>query len=251
MRPHRLEVADVFHAHHKEFLQRWGQVVSPQQHKALRDIGLCRTAALGAHLQQCDACSYQTVSYLSCRNRHCPKCQSTARDRWLSRQAASLLPVAYSHVVFTLPEQLAPLALRNQRLLYDLLFRPPPRPCCKSPLIHTISVHASECSPYSIPGARTCATILTCIASSPPVDSPATTPVGSPADRVSSCRCAYSAVSSEARCWPSSSRLISKENSVASALQPDWPSHVSSTPCCACYVPRSGLSMPSHPSADP
>ena len=123
MRPHRLEVADVFHAHQQEFLQRWGPVVSRQQHKALRDIGLCRTAALGAHLQQCDACSYQDVSYLSCRNRHCPKCQSTARDRWLSRQAASLLPVAYSHVVFTLPEQLAPLALRNQRLLYDLLFR--------------------------------------------------------------------------------------------------------------------------------
>jgi hypothetical protein len=123
MRSHRLEVADVLHAHQQEFLQRWGPVVSRQQHKALRDIGLCRTAALGAHLQQCDACSYQDVSYLSCRNRHCPKCQSTARDRWLSRQAANLLPVAYSHVVFTLPEQLAPLALRNQRLLYDLLFR--------------------------------------------------------------------------------------------------------------------------------
>ena len=123
MRQHRLEVADVLHAHQEQFLQRWGPVVSRQQHKALRDIGLCRTAALGAHLQQCDACSYQTVAYLSCRNRHCPKCQSTARDRWLSRQAASLLPVAYSHVVFTLPEQLAPLALRNQRLLYDLLFR--------------------------------------------------------------------------------------------------------------------------------
>ena len=98
-------------------------MVSHQQHKALRDIGLCRTAALGAHLQRCDACPYQDISYLSCRNRHCPKCQSTARDRWLSQQAASLLPVAYSHVVFTLPQQLAPLALRNQRLLYDLLFR--------------------------------------------------------------------------------------------------------------------------------
>ena len=123
MRLHRLEVADVFHAHQEQFLERWGPVLSRQQHKALRDIGLCRTAALGAHLPQCDACSYQTVSYLSCRNRHCPKCQSTARDRWLSRQAASLLPVAYSHVVFTLPQQLASLALRNQRLLYDLLFR--------------------------------------------------------------------------------------------------------------------------------
>ena len=81
MRSHRLEVADVFHAHQKQFLQPWGPVISRQQHKALRDIGLCRTAALGAHLQQCDTCSYQNVSYLSRRNRHCPKCQSTARLR--------------------------------------------------------------------------------------------------------------------------------------------------------------------------
>lgn len=123
MRRHRLEVADVLHAHQQEFLARWGHVLSRQQRKAMRDIGLCRTAALGGHLQQCAHCSHQTISYLSCRNRHCPKCQSTARDRWLQKQAASLLPVPYSHVVFTLPEQLRPLALRNQRLLYRLLFR--------------------------------------------------------------------------------------------------------------------------------
>jgi hypothetical protein len=89
----------------------------------LRDIGLCRTAALGTHLERCDRCSYETVAYDSCRNRHCPKCQSSARDRWLLKQAASLLPVPYAHVVFTAPEQLAPLALRNQRLFYRLLFR--------------------------------------------------------------------------------------------------------------------------------
>jgi hypothetical protein len=120
---HRLEVADVFHAHENEFLQRWGHAVSDQQRKVLRDIGRCRTAALGTHLERCDRCSYETVAYDSCRNRHCPKCQSSARDRWLMKQAASLLPVPYAHVVFTLPEQLAPLALRNQRLFYGLLFR--------------------------------------------------------------------------------------------------------------------------------
>jgi hypothetical protein len=120
---HRLEVADVFHAHENEFLHRWGHTVSDQQRKVLRDIGLCRTAALGTHLERCDRCSYETVAYDSCRNRHCPKCQSTARDRWLMKQAASLLPVPYAHVVFTVPEQLAPLALRNQRLFYGLLFR--------------------------------------------------------------------------------------------------------------------------------
>jgi Putative transposase/Transposase zinc-binding domain len=123
VREHRLEVADVFQAYQKEFLQRWGHVLSQQQRKTLRDIGLCRTAALGGHLEQCDDCPYQKIAYDSCRNRHCPKCQSTARDRWLQKQASSLLPVPYSHVVFTLPKQLAPLALRNQRLLYDLLFR--------------------------------------------------------------------------------------------------------------------------------
>ena len=106
-----------------EFLQRWGRFVSDQQRKVLRDIGLCRTAALGTHLERCDRCSYETVAYDSCRNRHCPKCQSSARDRWLTKQAASLLPVPYAHVVFTVPEQLAPLALRNQRLFYSLLFR--------------------------------------------------------------------------------------------------------------------------------
>jgi hypothetical protein len=123
MREHRLEVADVFHAHQNEFLQRWGHVLSDQQRKVLRDIGRCRTAALGAHLERCDRCSYETVAYDSCRNRHCPKCQSSARDRWLMKQASSLLPVPYAHVVFTVPEQLASLALRNQRLFYTLLFR--------------------------------------------------------------------------------------------------------------------------------
>jgi Putative transposase/Transposase zinc-binding domain len=123
MTEHRLEVADVFHAHLGEFFQRWGYAVSDQQRKVVRDIGLCRTAALGSHIERCDRCSYETIAYDSCRNRHCPKCQSTARDRWLMKQAASLLPVPYAHVVFTVPEPLAPLALRNQRVFYTLLFR--------------------------------------------------------------------------------------------------------------------------------
>ncbi len=123
MTGHRLEVADVFHAHQNQFLQRWGHVLSDQQRKVLRDIGRCRTAALGTHLERCDRCDYETVAYDSCRNRHCPKCQSSARDRWLLKQASSLLPVPYAHVVFTVPAQLEPLALRNQRLFYNLPFR--------------------------------------------------------------------------------------------------------------------------------
>jgi Putative transposase/Transposase zinc-binding domain len=120
---HRLEVADVFRQHGPGFLKRWGHTVSPQQRKALRDIGACRTATLGGHIEQCDHCPHRVIAYNSCRNRHCPKCQSSARDRWLTERAKELLPVPYCHVVFTVPEQLAPLALQNQRLFYGLLFR--------------------------------------------------------------------------------------------------------------------------------
>ena len=123
MREHRLELADVFHAYEEKFLSRWRRTVSPQQQKALRDIGLCRTAALGGHVEECDHCSQRTIAYHSCRNRHCPKCQSTARDRWLAERAQELLPVPYCHVVFTVPQGLAPLARQNQRLFYSLLFR--------------------------------------------------------------------------------------------------------------------------------
>lgn len=123
MREHRLEVADVFRQHGKEFLKQWGPTLSPQQRKALRDIGSCRTAALGGHVEQCDHCARRVIAYNSCRNRHCPKCQAIARDQWLAERAKELLPVRYCHVVFTIPQQLAPLALQNQRVCYGLLFR--------------------------------------------------------------------------------------------------------------------------------
>jgi len=89
----------------------------------LRAIECCRTAALGGHLDQCSRCGEQAISYNSCRNRHCGKCQTNARDRWLAERDKELLPVPYVHVVFTLPPQLSPLALANKRTLYDLLFR--------------------------------------------------------------------------------------------------------------------------------
>jgi hypothetical protein len=123
VREHRLELADVFHAYEVKFLSRWRRAVSPQQRKALRDIGVCRTAALGGHIEECDHCSQRTIAYNSCRNRHCPKCQSTPRDRWLAERAQELLPVPYCHVVFTVPQELAPLARQNQCLFYNLLFR--------------------------------------------------------------------------------------------------------------------------------
>ncbi len=123
MNEHRLEVADVFRQHGQEFLDRWGDVLSAQQRKAFRDIGACRTAALGEYVQQCDHCSHQVIEYKSCRNRHCPKCHRRERDQWLAGRAAELLPVTYSHVIFTLPHELAPLALQNPRVVYGILFR--------------------------------------------------------------------------------------------------------------------------------
>jgi hypothetical protein len=119
---HRLEVADVFRQHEQEFLSQQGRLSAPQL-RAFRDICACRTAALGSHIEQCDHCSRQTIAYDSCRNRHCPKCQSSARDKWLLARSAELLPVPYSHVVFTLPGELSELALRNQRIVYNILFR--------------------------------------------------------------------------------------------------------------------------------
>jgi hypothetical protein len=123
MSGHRPEVADVFRQHEQEFLQRWGHTLSDRQWQTLRDIGACRTAALGAHLYQCADCQQEVFVYNSCLNRHCPQCGSTARDRWLAARSDELLPVPYCHVVFTLPQELLALALQNPRVVYGILFR--------------------------------------------------------------------------------------------------------------------------------
>ena len=123
MKPHQLELADIFCAHQEDFLARWNPVLSREQRRALRDIRDCRTAALGGHLHQCDQCGHRVILYNSCRNRHCPKCQATARARWLAQRETELLPVPYFHVVFTLPQELAHLALQNPKQIYTILFR--------------------------------------------------------------------------------------------------------------------------------
>jgi hypothetical protein len=86
-------------------------------------IEKCRTSALGGHVDECDVCGYQRISYNSCRNRHCPKCQSLAREEWLIARKADLLPVSYFHIVFTIPDILNPIALVNQRIIYNILFK--------------------------------------------------------------------------------------------------------------------------------
>jgi hypothetical protein len=118
-----LEVADVFRAPGASYLAAQSPHLSRDQRRALKELALCRTAALGGHTEQCAGCGTQRVSYNSCRNRHCPKCQASTRAAWLEREAQTLLPVDYYHVVFTLPAALAPLALQNARVVYDLLLR--------------------------------------------------------------------------------------------------------------------------------
>lgn len=117
-----MEVADVLHAQGEQFFEQhpW---LSVQHRTVLRAIRRCRTAALGGHLDQCDTCGHQAISYNSCRNRHCPKCQAQARERWLAARERELLDVSYVHVVFTLPHTLNPLCRRNAACLYHLLFR--------------------------------------------------------------------------------------------------------------------------------
>jgi Putative transposase/Transposase zinc-binding domain len=118
-----LEVADIVRVHGEEFLRANARTLSPVQKRVLRAIERCRTAALGGHVEECDRCGHQRIAYNSCGNRHCPKCQSLARATWLDKRQSELLPVEYFHVVFTVPEPLAALALQNKRLLYGILFR--------------------------------------------------------------------------------------------------------------------------------
>jgi hypothetical protein len=116
-----VEVADLVARHGEAFLENHS--TSRQQRRVLRAIEQCRTAALGGHLYECDNCAHLVAVYNSCRNRHCPKCQSLAKAKWLEARQAELLPLTYYHVVFTLPDSVALLALQNARIIYNLLFR--------------------------------------------------------------------------------------------------------------------------------
>jgi Putative transposase/Transposase zinc-binding domain len=117
------EVADIVRAAGRSFIEQNRSRLTWQHLRVLRAIERCRTAALGGHLDQCSRCGHQAISYNSCRNRHCAKCQTNARDQWLAAREKELLDVPYVHVVFTLPHQLSQLALSNKRVLYDLLLR--------------------------------------------------------------------------------------------------------------------------------
>src|SRR5580658_8663855 len=114
------EVADIVRSHGAAYLQ--ARPVPLRHQRVLHDIAVCRTAALGGHIEACNQCNFRRPVYNSCRNRHCPKCQTLARAQWLQDRQAELLPVGYFHNVFTLPHELNDLAAANPRLVYGLLF---------------------------------------------------------------------------------------------------------------------------------
>src|SRR6202035_6021229 len=119
-----LEMADLIRSAGTAFIERNRAWIRWTHIKVLLAIARCRTAALGGHIDECTSCGHRaTISYNSCRNRHCPKCQTGARERWIAARRRELLPSPYVHVVFTLPPQLAALALQNKKVIYGLLLR--------------------------------------------------------------------------------------------------------------------------------
>jgi hypothetical protein len=119
----KLEVADVFRRYGEAYREQHGESLSTVQRRVMTAIEVCRTAALGGHLEQCDCCSHERPCYDSCRDRHCPKCQSLARAEWVEKRTSEVLQTHYFHVVFTIPEQIASIAYQNKDLVYGILFR--------------------------------------------------------------------------------------------------------------------------------
>jgi len=118
-----LEVADIFRCHGAAYRAAQAERLSSAQRRVMAAIEVCRTAALGGHVERCEDCGETRIAYNSCRNRHCPKCQGLARAQWLADRQRDLLPAPYFHVVFTVPAPIANLALQNKAVVYDILFR--------------------------------------------------------------------------------------------------------------------------------
>jgi hypothetical protein len=123
VRPVGLEVADIFRQVGPSYREDHVTALSSGQRRVMNAIEQCRTAALGGHVEQCDSCGHQRIAFNSCRNRHCPKCQSLQRAQWLEDRQTELLPVEYFHVVFTVPQEIAAIACQNKAVVYDILFR--------------------------------------------------------------------------------------------------------------------------------
>src|SRR5271169_5143149 len=235
-----LEVADIVRAAGNRFWEHHGSHLAWQHRKVLDAIVRCRTAALGGHRDQCVRCGHQAISYNSCRNRHCPRCQGNARSRWLAERRAELLPVSYFHIVFTLPHELSALALQNKRLLYDLLFRASAATLlelARDPkhlgaeigflgVLHTWGQNLQHHPHihYVVPAGGLA-------------------PDGS-RWTASSCQSAHSAAYSAASSPPDFANSSSSTSSSSTAHSGVWPSHVASAGFCDSFSKRTGSSTP-------
>jgi hypothetical protein len=117
------EVADVFRRYGEDYRKNHDASMSQEQRRVMTAIEACRTAALGGHMERCDQCDYERNCFNSCRDRHCPKCQSLARAKWIEDRQAELLDVGYFHVVFTVPQEIAAMGYQNKDLVLGILFR--------------------------------------------------------------------------------------------------------------------------------
>lgn len=116
-----VEVADIISQYGKAYREKHKLPLNVL--KAMTALEFCRTAKLGGHIDECDECGHIRISYNSCRNRHCPKCQNIKKERWLEDRKKDLLPTGYFHVVFTIPDELNPLTLKNKKEIYTILFK--------------------------------------------------------------------------------------------------------------------------------
>ena len=186
----RLEVADIFRRHGEAYRQAHDGHLGRVERRTMSAIELCRTAELGGHVEGCRSCGAIRVAYNSCRNRHCPKCQGQACRDWLAARQDELLPVAYFHVVFTLPAEIAAIAFQNKAVVYTILFK------AAAETLRTIAADprhlGAEIGLIAVlhSWGQTLTTIPTCIASCRAVASRPTARAGSPAGRGSSCPCA-------------------------------------------------------------
>ena len=184
-----LQVADVFRRYGEDYRQQHGASLSTAQRRAMTAIELCRTAALGGHVEQCDNCGHQRICYNSCRSRRCPTCQSLARAEWLEDRQAELLDTEYFHVVFTVPEEIASIAYQNKAEVYDILFR------AAAETLRTIAADPAHLGAeigffayLHTWGSELAAPPAHPLSSSPAAASRPTARGGSPAGPVSSCR---------------------------------------------------------------
>lgn len=243
-----LEAADVFHQHGPAWRAALRDHLSLGQLKVMSAIEQCRSAALGGHVLRCEGCGTDQVSYNSCRNRHCPKCQSAAAQRWLDARQADLLPVEYYHVVFTLPAPVADIAYQNKAVLYGLLFD------LAAEVLLTIAADPKHL------GARIGATLVLHTWGSALTHHPhvhGIVPGGGLAHDgrtwvacrpASSCRCGCCRACSGADSWRNCSACTRAASRNSSASRPPWPTHRPSSAGWRRCAESNGWSTPSDPS---